>query len=87
MDKRERSNSNTQGDSVQDLVAKHKAKAVQKNLEKTKKSDLEEVKENPDIVVEEEVNIMSNLTFEELGVCSEVCEAIKAMGYKQPTKI
>ena len=30
---------------------------------------------------------MSNLTFEELGVCSELCEALKAMGYKNPTKI
>ena len=30
---------------------------------------------------------MTNLTFEELGVCPEICEAIKAMGYKNPTKI
>ncbi len=30
---------------------------------------------------------MSNTTFEDLGVCSELCEAIKAMGYKAPTKI
>lgn len=27
------------------------------------------------------------MTFEELGVCSEICEAIKGMGYKHPTKI
>ncbi len=27
------------------------------------------------------------MTFEELGVCPEICEAIKAMGYKHPTKI
>lgn len=30
---------------------------------------------------------MSNTTFEELGVCPELCEALKAMGYKAPTKI
>ncbi len=30
---------------------------------------------------------MTTMTFEELGVCSEICEAIKAMGYKNPTKI
>ncbi len=36
---------------------------------------------------EEETGIMSNTTFEDLGVCSELCEAIKAMGYKAPTKI
>jgi ATP-dependent RNA helicase DDX47/RRP3 len=26
-------------------------------------------------------------TFSELGVCSEICEAVQKMGYKQPTKI
>lgn len=36
---------------------------------------------------EEESNIMTTTTFEELGVCPEICEAIKAMGYKHPTKI
>jgi superfamily II DNA/RNA helicase len=30
---------------------------------------------------------MSNTTFEELGICSEICEAIRGMGYKNPTKI
>ena len=25
--------------------------------------------------------------FEELGVCSEICEAVKKMGYKHPSKI
>ena len=37
--------------------------------------------------IDEETGIMSNTTFEELGLCSELCEAIKAMGYKTPTKI
>lgn len=36
---------------------------------------------------QEESNIMTNLSFEEIGVCPEICEAIKAMGYKHPTKI
>jgi ATP-dependent RNA helicase DDX47/RRP3 len=36
---------------------------------------------------QEESNIMTNLTFEEIGVCPEICEAIKAMGYKNPSKI
>jgi len=36
---------------------------------------------------QEESNIMTSLTFEEIGVCPEICEAIKAMGYKHPTKI
>ena len=26
-------------------------------------------------------------TFEELGVCPEICEAVKKMGYKNPSKI
>lgn len=30
---------------------------------------------------------MSDTTFEELGVCPELCEAVRAMGYKAPTKI
>jgi superfamily II DNA/RNA helicase len=49
---------------------------------------LEEVKQQEETpIVDEESNIMTNLTFEELGVCPEICEAIKAMGYKNPTKI
>lgn len=35
----------------------------------------------------EEQTIMSNTTFQELGVCPELCESLKAMGYKAPTKI
>lgn len=30
---------------------------------------------------------MSNNTFEELGVCPELLDALKNMGFKQPTKI
>jgi superfamily II DNA/RNA helicase len=35
----------------------------------------------------EEQTLLSKKTFEELGVCSEICEAVKAMGYLCPTKI
>lgn len=78
-----------QGDSIKDLVAKHKAKAQEKDLKNIKKS-LDSSK--PDDITEElkvevETTIMSNTTFEELGVCSELCEALKGMGYKAPTKI
>ena len=93
--RRSRSNSTVNtpadnGDSIKALVAKHKAKAVQKEAEKAEKklSIIEEVKgEEINDVAEEESNIMTNLTFEELGVCPEICEAIKAMGYKNPSKI
>jgi hypothetical protein len=92
--RRSRSNSGVapvdNGDSIKALVAKHKAKAVQKEVEKAEKklAVTEEVKgEEIPNVGEEESNIMTNLTFEELGVCPEICEAIKAMGYKNPSKI
>ena len=91
--RRSRSNSGVapvdNGDSIKALVAKHKAKAVQKEAEKVEKklAVTEEVKEQMSNVGEEESNIMTNLTFEELGVCPEICEAIKAMGYKNPSKI
>lgn len=32
-------------------------------------------------------NLLSSLTFEDIGICSEICEALKAMGYVHPTKI
>lgn len=91
--RRSRSNSGVapvdNGDSIKALVAKHKAKAVQKEAEKVEKklAVTEEVKEQVPNVGEEESSIMTNLTFEELGVCPEICEAIKAMGYKNPSKI
>lgn len=31
--------------------------------------------------------LASDTTFEELGVCQEICEAVKKMGYKHPSKI
>lgn len=78
----------TKGDSLQALVAKHKAKAQLKELEKLEESKGEgATAAQVDGEVEEESNIMTTMTFEELGVCPEICEAIKAMGYKHPSKI
>lgn len=92
--RRSRSNSGVvappdNGDSIRTLVAKHKAKAVQKEAEKAEKqmNVAEEMKDDQPKVEGEESTIMTDLTFEELGVCPEVCEAIKAMGYKNPSKI
>ena len=31
--------------------------------------------------------LASDTTFEDLGVCQEICEAVKKMGYKHPSKI
>eukprot|EP00347_Sterkiella_histriomuscorum_P007721 403347814 len=81
----------TKGDSIKDLVAKHKAKALEKDLfcqlktSKDLENDQDEIKEED--IVEEEKTIMSSTTFEKLGVCSELQEALKNMGYKCPTKI
>lgn len=93
--RRSRSNSGVvapadNGDSIKALVAKHKAKAVQKEAEKAEKKinvAEEEVKGEQPKVEGDESKIMTDLTFEELGVCPEICEAIKAMGYKNPSKI
>ena len=49
--------------------------------------DEEEVKGDAEDTIQEESNIMTTMSFEELGVCPEICEAIKAMGYKNPSKI
>ena len=43
----------------------------------------EEIVEEDD----DDAGIMTKFTFEELGVCPEICEAIKSMGYKHPSKI
>jgi len=75
-------------DSIQTLVAKHKAKAEEKQKKLDEKHDkIDELKQDGVEVDDEESNIMSNTTFEELGICSEICEAIRGMGYKVPTKI
>ena len=75
---------------MQALVAKHKAKAIMKDQEKKEKDiKKEEEVKGAEVALDdqEESNIMTNLTFEEIGVCPEICEAIKAMGYKNPSKI
>jgi superfamily II DNA/RNA helicase len=71
-------------------VAKHKAKALEKEMQK--KEEKKEEAAATEVATagnesEEESNIMTKMSFEELGVCSEICEAIKAMGYKHPSKI
>lgn len=84
-------------ESIRDLVSKHKVKAKEKeedDLKRKKKNMLltsneaknaEEVKESE----QDDANktLMTTMTFEELGVCSELCESLKAMGYRHPTNI
>lgn len=65
---------------IQLLVAKHKQKAKEKEEAKDKK---EAQKTEIGTSLEES----SQKSFEELGVCDEICEAIKQIGYKTPSKI
>ena len=66
-------------ESIEELVKKAKEKS--KTLDEEEKKDVVEVKvEDGDILNRDE-------TFEKLGVCSEICEAIYKMGYKFPSKI
>lgn len=69
------------GGSIKALVAKHKAKALEKDQEKLDK--LAGVNEESKV----ESNLLADVTFEDLKVCPEIREAIAAMGYKYPTKI
>jgi hypothetical protein len=39
------------------------------------------VEQDDDKIIEE------STTFEKLGVCQEICEAVVKMGYKHPSKI
>jgi len=55
-------------DSLQALVAKHKALAKEK-------PSLDEDSKHSD--KQEPTTIMSDSTFEELGVCVELCDALK----------
>ena len=81
-------------DAVWSLVAKHKTKALRKDEEKAEKEKVEgkddegeEIKEEVVVEGDGEGNFVVNKTFEELGVCAEICTALKEMGYKHPTKI
>jgi ATP-dependent RNA helicase DDX47/RRP3 len=38
--------------------------------------------------MEEEIKkLVEDLTFEEIGVCPEICRAVEKLGFKHPTKI
>ena len=86
---------------IRELVAKHKAKALQKADKKAARrqsnEDIEaseETKQEPvrDIVVDggdqEDIKMLEkDTTFADLGVCPEICEAVEKMGYTCPSKI
>lgn len=70
---------------LEDIVAKHKAKAAE---EEQKKEEEKADGVSFDGQDEDDIKqIVENKTFEELGVCSEICGAVAKMGYKHPTKI
>ena len=57
------------------MIYEAKAKAI-------KQEDKREAKLEDDVLQHDE-----GKTFKELGVCDEICEAVKKMGYKHPSKI
>ena len=61
------------GSELEKLVKKAKAKA--------------EVKEHKIVEQEDDKIIEENTTFEKMGVCQEICEAVAKMGFKHPSKI
>lgn len=71
-------------ESLEELVkkAKEKSKTFQKedDIQQQDKDDEENKIEDGDILKKDE-------TFEKLGVCPEICEAISKMGFKHPSKI
>ena len=80
--------------SMAKLVAKHKLKAKEKEVQKEAKNEidasvLEEVKEPGLLDAEKETDIiqLTSATFADLGVCPEICKACEGMGYKHPSKI
>ena len=84
---------------IRELVEKHKAKALEKKKpsksgEKTSQEANEEVKNQhvKEVIVEggeqEDIKMLeTDTTFSDLGVCPEICEAVKKMGYLYPSKI
>ena len=61
------------------LVKKAKEKALN-DAPKTIESKVVELED-------ENQKFESSLTFEKLGVCPEICEAVAKMGFKHPSKI
>ena len=84
---------------IRELVEKHKAKALEeknpsKSGEKSSQEAKEEVKNQhvKEVIVEggeqEDIKMLeTDTTFSDLGVCPEICEAVKKMGYLYPSKI
>ena len=66
-------------DSIEDLVKRAKEKS---NTFDDKKEEELKAAQN-----EEEEILKKDETFEKLGVCPEICEAVMKMGYKHPSKI
>ena len=73
------------------LSKKERKNSIESASKRKQSVDQEEAKE---IVIdgvkdfEDEVKqIAVDTTFEDLGVCPEICEAVKKMGYKHPSKI
>ena len=81
---------------IRELVEKHKAKAKAAEetspVEESKGTDDLKEKKVKEIVIDggdqEDIKMLEkNTTFEELGVCPEICDAVKKMGYENPSKI
>ena len=63
---------------------------MQKAKEKSKKFEESKAEEKSvhKVVEQKDTEILDKeQSFEKLGVCSEICEAIEKMGYKHPSKI
>ena len=95
-------NESEQVKSIRDLVEKHKAKSSAQKQNVVEVTQAEEIKEGQssekpskeinEIVIEggdqDDIKMLeTNTTFADLGVCPEICEAVKKMGYVNPSKI
>lgn len=95
-------NESEQVKSIRDLVEKHKAKSSAQKQNVVEDTQAEETKEGQssekpskeikEIVIEggeqDDIKMLeTDTTFADLGVCPEICEAVKKMGYVNPSKI
>ena len=72
---------------LQQIAAKHKLKALEKEIQLTTDKIKAEEKAISTAVDEEVIQFVQEKSFSELGVCPEICGAIEKMGYKHPSKI
>ena len=84
---------------IRELVNKHKAKALETKTVSAEEAGAaatgEETKKEEkinEIIVDggdqEDIKMLvEDTTFADLGVCPEICEAVKKMGYVNPSKI